>query len=130
MDINAIILELLGRIKNLEDKVRGLEDKLSEKDAELSDKGGKPLFPSDKISGKYRALAEYLYERWEKKIRLSYGEIESILDFKLPPTAYKLPNSYWANTLTHSYATSWLCVGYKARVDTNTLHVTFERTVY
>ena len=64
-----------------------------------------------------------------KRITLSYGEIEAILGFKLPPTAYKIPRSYWANTLTHTYATSWLSVGYKAKVDTDTFTVTFDRNL-
>ena len=127
MDTNLIILELLSRIKILEEKVKVLE----EKNLECHKIGiTKPDFPSDKISGKYRPIAEYLYEKWEKKIILTYAEIEKILDFKLPQTAYKFPMSYWANTLTHTYATSWLSVGYNTRVNIETLSVTFERIIY
>ena len=124
VDINAIVLELMSRIKVLEEKVKALEEKC---DLHKTDK---PSFPFDKISDKYRPLAEHLYEKWEKRITLSYGEIEAILGFKLPPTAYKIPRSYWANTLTHTYATSWLSVGYKAKVDVDTFTVTFDRNLY
>ncbi len=130
MDINAIILELMSRIKVLEERVKILEEKNPEAFKGDLKKSVRPDFPAEKISEKYRSLAEYLYEKWEKRITLTYEEIEGILDFKLPPTAYKIPKSYWANTLTHSYATSWLCVGYKAKVDAEALRVTFERIQY
>ena len=130
MDINLIILELLSRIKVLEEKVEALEAKKSENEEADLKKAIKPRFPVDKISDKYRSLAEFLYEKWEKKIVLTYEEIENILDFKLPPTAYKIPKSYWANTLTHTYATSWLSVGYKAKVNIEVMSVTFERITY
>ena len=130
MDTSLIILELLSRIKVLEEKVKALE----EKDLSCGNSGAKvqekPAFPKDKVRGKYRALAEFLYEKWEKRITLSYEEIEGILDFKLPPTAYNIPRSYWANTLTHPYAASWIEVGYKAKVDIEAQRVTFERSSY
>ena len=130
VDTNLIILELLSRIKVLEQKVDVLEAEILESRKKAPKEAEKPVFPADKISDKYRALAEYLYEKWEKKIVLTYAEIEEILGFKLPPTAYKLPKSYWANTLTHTYATSWLSVGYKARVDLEATKVTFEKIIY
>ena len=130
MDTNLIILELLSRIKILEEKVKILEEKNLECHTSDMNKAVRPDFPSDKISGKYRPLAEYLYDKWEKKITLTYAEIESILDFKLPPTAYKIPTSYWANTLTHTYAASWLAIGYKTKVNIEALSVTFERIIY
>ena len=130
MDTNIIILELLSRIKVLEEKVESLERKIAEQPKNDWNETERAKFPSDKISGKYRPLAEYLYEKWEKKITLTYEEIERILDFKLPQTAYKFPMSYWANTLTHTYATSWLSVGYNTKVNIETLSVTFERIIY
>ena len=130
MDINAIILELLSRIKTLEEKVSDLEKRNAQAEPTDLKNPAKPPFPAEKISGKYRPLAEHLYEKWEKRIILTYAEIESILGFPLPPTAYKIPQSYWANTFTHNYATSWLSVNYKAKVDFESMSVTFERTVY
>ena len=130
MDINLIIVELLSRIKVLEEKVKMLEENNPSNKEKDVRRGEKPNFPVNKISDKYRPLAEYLYERWERKIVLTYGEIEHILDFKLPPTAYKIPRSYWANTLTHTHATSWLEVGYKAKINTEAMSVTFEKIIY
>lgn len=81
----------------------------------------------DKISAKYRGLAEYLLSSKEKSVTLSYSQIEDILGFALPDTAKKFKQSYWANTETHSYASSWLAVGYKARVDVDHDTVTFTK---
>jgi hypothetical protein len=120
----------LSRIKVLEEKVESLERKIAEQPKNDCNETERAKFPSDKISGKYRPLAEYLYEKWEKKITLTYEEIEKILDFKLPQTAYKFPMSYWANTLTHTYATSWMLVGYKTKVNVSDMSVTFEKIIY
>ena len=69
-------------------------------------------------------------EKWEKKIELTYSQIETILGSPLPPTAYNIPLSYWANTETHSYAKgSWLAVGYKAKVS-GPQKVIFARNVF
>ena len=125
MDINAIILELLSRIKVLEDRVNMAEGKIEELIASRSPFSDRPDFPIDRISKKYKRLAEYLYNDWGNSISLTYDEIEDILGFTLPDTARNIPASYWANTRTHSYATSWLNVGYKAKVHFDTLTVTF-----
>ena len=129
VDTNAIIVELFGRIKVLEEKVAELEKRNLETHTRGVDEPLRPAFLADEISAKYRPLAEFLYGKWEKRVVLTYGEIEDLLGFALPPSADKFPQSYWANTKTHSYATSWLCVGYKARVDGNARTVVFERTV-
>ena len=60
---------------------------------------------------------------------LTYPKIEEILGFSLPATAYNYPHSYWANTETHSYSSSWMAVEYKARVDVEKKTVTFEKIV-
>ena len=130
MDINIIILELLSRIKILEEKVCTLEEKVQQSPKNDPRTEKKPPLPVEKISAKYRPLAEFLYENWGKKIVLNYSKIEEIIGFRLPPTAYNIPRSYWANTLTHTYATAWLSVGYKARVDIKTMTVTFEKIIY
>ena len=130
MDTNAIIVELFSRIKTLEGKVAELEKRLETAGKSPSDCPERPTFSADDISAKYRPLAEYLYEKWDKRIVLTYGEIEKLLGFSLPASANKFPQSYWANTKTHSYATSWLCVGYKAKVDADNKTVAFERIAY
>ena len=79
----------------------------------------------DEVRDEYRGLAEYLLSTNETRVALSYSQIEDILGFALPDTARKFKQSYWANTETHSYASSWMAVGYKARVDTKSDTVTF-----
>lgn len=93
MEYSQVILEMLERIKALEGKVKTLEDKLE----------GAPTVNTqrnlqlDKVSAKYRGLAEYLLSSNETKITLSYSQIEEILGFRLPDTARKFKQSYWAN---------------------------------
>ena len=122
------IIKIFNRIETLENRVAMLEERI----AEMKGKNNfvdRPIFPAEKVSGKYKGLAEYLYDKWDKKIELTYGDIEKILGFSLPPTAYSFPQSYWANTKTHSYASSWLEVGYKAKVIERE-RVSFERNLY
>ena len=128
MEINAIILELLSRIQVLEGKVAALEEQRAT--VENNAFADRPAFPSEKVGDRYKPLAEYLYGSWEKKIVLTYSDIERILGFALPQTAHNYPQSYWANTETHSYAFSWLAVGYKAKVFYETRTVVFERNLY
>ena len=130
MDINAIVLELFSRIQVLEKKVVQLEAKQAQPSSTEESACYRPAFPAHNISDKYRGLAEYLYQKWDKKIEMSYIEIERALGFSLPATAYNLPQSYWANTETHSYAKgSWLAVGYKAKV-IGKERICFERNLY
>ena len=90
----------------------------------------RPPYPVELNESKYKGLSEYLYEKWEKRIKLSYKAIEELLGFALPTSAHKIPHSYWANTEYHAYAKSWLALGYKAKVDVKNKIVTFERNVY
>lgn len=123
-------VELFNRIKTLEDKSAALEARVKQLEDKQANASDRPEFPEDKVKGKYKPLAEYLYKKWERSLSLSYAEIESVLGFSLPPSAYKeeLAPSYWANTEYHSYAKSgWLVLGYKAKVDVEHKTVTFER---
>jgi len=123
MDINAIVLELFSRVKALEERVAALEAA-----ADTANRfADRPSFPEDKVSKKYLPLARRLYEDWGASITLGYSEIEGLLGFPLPPTAHDFPKSYWANTLTHTYASAWMRLGYKARVDYEAKRVTFFR---
>lgn len=125
MEYSHIILEMLERIKVLENKVKVLEEK-AENIAAPQSKGVMQL---DRISAKYRGLAEYLLSSGQTRITLSYLQIEDILGFALPNTARKFRQSYWANTETHSYASSWLAVGYKTRVNSDEDSVTFVKNL-
>ena len=121
MEYTQVLLEMLERIKVLENKVRMLEEKIEQLSADASQNVGQ----LDKVSAKYRGLAEYLLASNERKITLTYSQIESILGFRLPKTARNFKRSYWANTATHSYASCWMAVGYRTRTDANGDEVTF-----
>lgn len=124
------MVKIMNRIEALENKVAMLESRLTAPSGSQNTFVNRPPFPSEKISDKYKGLAEYLYEKWDRKIALTYAQLEEILGFSLPPTAYNLPQSFWANTETHSYAKgSWLAVGYKAKVAENQ-KIVFERNLY
>ena len=121
MEYSQVMLEMLERIKVLENKVKALEDKIENAPTPQSQQG----MQLDRVSAKYRGLAEYLLLSNQMRVTLSYSQIEEILGFALPDTAKKFKQSYWANTETHSYASSWMAVGYKARVDTDNDTLTF-----
>ncbi|MDY6024581.1 MAG: hypothetical protein SPJ19_07300 [Candidatus Borkfalkiaceae bacterium] len=121
MEYSQVMLEMLERIKVLENKVKVLEEKIENTPTPKP----QTAMQLDKVSAKYRGLAEYLLSSNETRVTLSYSQIEEILGFALPDTARKFKQSYWANTETHSYASSWMAVGYKTRVDIDSDTVTF-----
>lgn len=116
MDYNRIILELMHRISILEDKV----EKLNEPD-------GKQKSEPITVGKKYRYLADYLHSSVNDSVRLSFNEIERILNDSLPGSAYK-HKAFWANTDSHSIALSWLSVGYQTiEVNMDEKYVVFEK---
>lgn len=124
MDLNNIVLELMDRIQVLEKKVAQLENGVN------NNYSARGIFPNKEIGNKYKPLAEFLFRKDEKKIELTYNEIENILGFKLPDTAYNYPKSFWANTETHSYSSAWLKVDYRARTNIADKKVIFEKNIY
>lgn len=116
MDYDRIILELLDRISILEEKV----DKLSK-----TDKKADSAIPS--VGKKYRFLADNLYSSGENSVRLTFSDIEKILNDRLPESAYR-HKAFWANTDSHSIALSWLSVGYQTvEVSMEDKYVVFEK---
>ncbi len=63
---------------------------------------------------KYASLGDFLVAKGQPEIKLSFLEIEKILNFKLPHSAYTYP-AWWSNDNTHSQAKSWLNVGFMTR---------------
>ena len=125
MEYSQVMLEMLERIKVLENKVKVLEEKIESTSTAQS----QTAIQLDKVSAKYRGMAEYLLSSNETRVTLTYSQIEEILGFALPDTARKFKQSYWANTETHSYASSWMAVGYKTRVDVDNDTVTFVKNL-
>lgn len=122
MNYDRIILELIDRIQILESKVSRLE----------GDKAANEKFKAEanvNVVSKYRGLTEYLLNSVKSKVSLTYPEIEEIIGFKLPDSAYSHMRAYWSNTETHSYAKSWLAIGYRTRVDTDNKIVHFEKNL-
>ena len=125
MEYSHVLLEMLERIKTLEGKVQDLEEQLSHTPAAEAQDREQLKY----VSLKYRKLAEYLLSVNETRVTLSYPQIEEILGFKLPDTAKNFKPSFWANTKTHSYASSWMGVGYKAQIDPHSDSVTFVKNL-
>ena len=124
----ADIVKLYNRIDELEKRVAQLEEKVNTQ--QTISYAERPAFPMECTNSKYKALSEFLYESWEKRIVLTYEQLEDILGFALPTSAHTLPQSYWANTEYHTYAKSWLALGYKAKVNVASKSVMFERNLY
>lgn len=61
---------------------------------------------------KYSPLGKYLVKQPEVSIALTFQEIEQLLGFHLPHSAYN-HRAWWANSLSHPQAYSWLNVGWK-----------------
>lgn len=112
---------MLERIKTLENRVQALEDCLAARPAEEA----RNTEQLRGISPKYRKLADYLRASNEARVTLSYSQLEEILGFTLPDTARRFKASFWANTKTHSYASSWMAVGYKTQIDPHSDKVAF-----
>lgn len=62
---------------------------------------------------KYHALGDYLVKQRQVSELLTFQEIEKILGFSLPPSAYN-HRAWWANSLSHPQACSWLNAGWNA----------------
>lgn len=77
--------------------------------------------------GRYDPLYEYLRSASRDEIILSFSDIEKVLGFELPLSAYTY-SAWWVNG-GHSQANAWLDAGYKVgRIDVSEKAVTFCKT--
>lgn len=79
--------------------------------------------------GKYSLMTIWLTEHPSDKISLSFSDIEEILGFKLPESAYN-HSRWWMNDINHSQAKGWMdaefvTVNYNQAIATNV--VAFEK---
>lgn len=76
---------------------------------------------------KYEPLLQFLASVGGRAHRMSFSEIERILGFKLPKSAYQ-HEAWWSNNATgHSHAQAWLKFGWRTgAVDLAGRKVTFE----
>jgi hypothetical protein len=77
---------------------------------------------------KYEPLPQFLQGAGVASRRMGFGEIEQILGFKLPKSAYE-HEAWWSNNATgHSHARAWLASGWRTEaVDLKGRKVTFQR---
>lgn len=77
---------------------------------------------------KYEPLPQFLAGHGAPSLRLKFRQIEEVLGFKLPKSAYD-HEAWWSNNESgHSHARSWVRAGWRtAAVDLKTRKVTFER---
>lgn len=77
---------------------------------------------------KYQPLLQFLSSMSASPLRLSFRDVEAILGFSLPPSAFK-HDAWWSNDEEgHSQARGWLKAGWRtSTVDLATRKVTFER---
>lgn len=121
MNYERMILEMFERIIKLEEKVSLLEKN------QIPTQTQDNVQDEYKMSKKYRYLSSYLQERDEFSIKLTFNEIEKILQFKLADSAKK-HKEFWANSTSHSIALSWLSVGYRTvQVSLEDEFVVFEK---
>ena len=79
---------------------------------------------------KYEALPQFLGRVAGSIHRLSFRQLERILGFKLPTSAYE-HEAWWSNNATgHSHARAWLEAGWRTEaVDLAARQVTFRRSM-
>jgi hypothetical protein len=77
---------------------------------------------------KYEPLPQFLISVGGSAHRMSFAEIERVLGFKLPRSAYE-HEAWWSNNATgHSHARTWLKFGWRTEaVDLANRKVTFQR---
>jgi hypothetical protein len=77
----------------------------------------------------YKPLEEFLRDVSSSEISLSFKEVEEILGFRLPATAYG-NDTWWTNNPTgHSQAKAWLAAGFEREsVDRVAQMVVFRRS--
>ena len=78
---------------------------------------------------KYEALPQFLARLRGTEHRMSFREVEQVLGFKLPESAYEY-EAWWSNNGNgHSHARAWLESGWRTEaVDLTKRQVTFRRS--
>ena len=106
------------------------QGKIVTKSTQLPASTRKPPVPevTGQSCGKYAPLQQFLQKQTDKQIILTYAEVESILGFKLPKSAYTY--TMWWNPKGHPHCQAWLQAGYNVADASETLRtqiITFNR---
>lgn len=64
------------------------------------------------MENKYTGLKKFLENQDKELIKLSYKDIEKIIGAKLPESARKYSESWWANCNQNVQARAWMEAGY------------------
>jgi hypothetical protein len=138
--LDAVMAAFLGTACKIKSPFKGLSigqrmaavGKTLENDGEAATE---PIIPSARLtpkhhpptggSGKYAPLERYLAASGKNTVELTFQEIEDILGFKLPDSAYK--HSPWWSNGGHSQANAWLGAGYAVARHKLGVRVVFER---
>ncbi len=82
----------------------------------------------NKVLGeKYLRLQQFLLANGSDRIMLSFENIEMILGFKLPESAYKY-SAWWSNHIgSHTQAHSWIDAEYKTEAVQLGKHIVFAK---
>lgn len=76
----------------------------------------------------YKPLKDFLAERGDRSICLSFEDIERLIGRPLPASAKGgMSRQWWSNAASHSQAKAWLSLGRKAKLDLGNSMVTFSR---
>lgn len=82
------------------------------------------------LRGKYQRLRQHLSSLQVQEWRTSFGEIEAVIGFELPPSA-RLHRPWWGNqrgASGHSHALAWSVAGWEtAQVDMDGETLLFRR---
>ena len=68
----------------------------------------------DRWRSKYEPLQKYLKSENRKHIVMTFQEVEEVLGFKLPDSAYKYM-AWWDESSQHTQAYSWTGAGYRSK---------------
>ncbi|MBN1058784.1 hypothetical protein FDA09_09180 [Clostridium botulinum] len=69
---------------------------------------------------KYILLKKYLFSVTKPMVILSFNDIERIIGYTLPKSAYVHAEAWWSNDYTHSQAIAWIDAGYETDYVTDT----------
>lgn len=75
---------------------------------------------------KYEKLKSHLQSINQDRVTMTFAEIEEILGFSLPNSAYK-HRAWWSNTDSHTQARAWLDAGWKVSIINQGRDITFDK---
>lgn len=78
---------------------------------------------------KYIELSNFLKNSHSANVHLSFDEIQNIIGFKLPNSAFSPEYSWWGNDKSHSQAVAWMGAGYVVEVSFSNRIASFRKRI-